>query len=84
MRVRLVLENLTVTGIADGLKLAFCRSTNRYSTRAVQLSAKAASRPAPAVQPAWRFPLDRSPERTSAPQQAGLPAFPCLEANSYL
>ncbi len=50
--MRLVLENFTVTGMTGGLKVAFCRSTNRYSTRAVQLSAKAASMPAPAVQPA--------------------------------
>ncbi len=33
--MRLVLENLTVTGIAGGLNVAFSRSTNRYSTRAV-------------------------------------------------
>jgi hypothetical protein len=32
---------------------AFDRSTNRYSIRAVQLSANATSTPAPAVQPAF-------------------------------
>jgi hypothetical protein len=48
----MLVSNLTVAGVTDEVKVAFCRSTKRYSIRAVQLSAKAASTPAPAVQPA--------------------------------